>query len=188
LGGWIERHGLIAVGFLIALAGLAAYAASQPHARAWLIQRLWRMPHLGEKMRIYQLARLYGTLGMLQKSGIPIATSIGMAAGLFASHLQLPLSRAHTLIQEGSSISAAMGAAGLSTPIADQLLLVGERTGQMGEMMERVAAFHDDDLARWLDWFMRLFEPVLMAAIGVAVGFVVVLMYMPVFELAGSLQ
>jgi general secretion pathway protein F len=55
-------------------------------------------------------------------------------------------------------------------------------------MMERVAAFHDDDLARWLDRFMRLFEPALMAGIGVAVGAVVVLMYMPVFELAGSLQ
>ena len=81
-----------------------------------------------------------------------------------------------------------MAGAELSTPIAEQLLLVGERTGQMGEMMERVAAFHDDDLARWLDRFMRLFEPALMAAIGVAVGMVVVLMYMPVFELASSLQ
>jgi general secretion pathway protein F len=82
----------------------------------------------------------------------------------------------------------ALAATGLSTSIADQLLLVGERTGQMGEMMERIATFHDDDLGRWLDWSMRLLEPVLMAAIGVAVGLVVVLMYMPVFELAGSLQ
>ena len=58
----------------------------------------------------------------------------------------------------------------------------------MGELMERIASFHDDELARWLDAFMRLFEPGLMAAIGVAVGGVVLLMYMPVFELAGALQ
>lgn len=188
VGGWIERHGWVALALLVALSMLAVYAPSQPHVRMLFNQWLWRTPHLGEKMRIYQLARLYGTLGMLLKSGIPVASAIGMATRLMASHLQVPLARAHTLIQQGSSISAAMAAAGLSTSIADQLLLVGERTGQMGEMMERVAAFHDGDLARWLDSFMRLFEPLLMAAIGVAVGLVVVLMYMPVFELAGSLQ
>jgi general secretion pathway protein F len=151
---------------------------------------LWppRIPQAGARMKTYQLARLYATLGMLLKSGIPIVASLGMAAGLLAAHLQVQLARARKLIAEGSSISAAMTAAGLSTSIADQLLLVGERTGQMGEMMERIAAFHDDELARWLDWFMRLLEPALMAAIGIAVGLVVVLMYMPVFELASSLQ
>jgi general secretion pathway protein F len=58
----------------------------------------------------------------------------------------------------------------------------------MGEMMDRVANFHDEEVARWIDWFMRLFEPLLMAAIGLAVGALVILMYMPIFELAGSLR
>jgi len=55
-------------------------------------------------------------------------------------------------------------------------------------MMDRIAAFHDDELARWVDWFTKLFEPLLMALIGVVIGGIVVLMYMPIFELAGSLQ
>jgi general secretion pathway protein F len=188
LGGWIERHGWIALPLGAALCAAAAYAASRPSMRSRLVELLWRMPGMGERMRIYQLARLYGTLGMLLKSGIPIVAAIGMAGAVLASHLQQQLARARVLIEQGSSISAAMAAAGLSTSIAEQLLVVGERTGKMGEMMERVATFHDDDLARWLDGFMRLLEPALMAAIGVAVGVVVVLMYMPVFELAGSLQ
>jgi general secretion pathway protein F len=58
----------------------------------------------------------------------------------------------------------------------------------MGEMMERIAAFYDDEIARWIDWFTRLIEPLLMAAIGVLIGTIVVLMYLPIFELAGSLQ
>jgi general secretion pathway protein F len=188
LGGWIERHDWSVLAVFITLCAALAYAASRVSVRARALHMLWRVPHVGERMRIYQLARLYGTLGMLLRSGIPVVTAIAMAGGVLASHLQSQLSRARVLIQQGSSISAAMAAAGLSTPIAEQLLLVGERTGQMGEMMERIAAFHDDDLARWLDRFMRLFEPALMAAIGIAVGLVVVLMYMPVFELAGSLQ
>jgi general secretion pathway protein F len=58
----------------------------------------------------------------------------------------------------------------------------------MDEMMDRIAAFLDEDIARWVDWFTRLFEPLLMAFIGLLIGAIVVLMYMPVFELAGSIQ
>jgi general secretion pathway protein F len=65
---------------------------------------------------------------------------------------------------------------------------VGERGGDMGEMMERIARFHDDEIARFVDWFTRAFEPILMAVLGMAIGLVVVLMYMPIFELAGSIQ
>ena len=55
-------------------------------------------------------------------------------------------------------------------------------------MLERSARFHDDDFARWVDWASRLLEPLLMTLIGLVIGGVVVLMYMPIFELAGSLQ
>jgi len=60
--------------------------------------------------------------------------------------------------------------------------------GEMAEMMDRIAAFHDEELARWVDLVTRLFEPLLMAILGVVIGVIVVLMYLPIFELAGSLQ
>jgi general secretion pathway protein F len=81
-----------------------------------------------------------------------------------------------------------MEANGLTTTIALRMLAVGEKGGNMGEMMERIAEFHDDEISRWVEWFTRLFEPLLMAAIGLVIGAIVVLMYMPIFELAGSLQ
>ena len=65
------------------------------------------------------------------------------------------------------------------------VLIVSE---DLGEMLETIASFHDEELARWVDWFTRLFEPILMALIGLAIGVIVVLMYMPIFELAGNLQ
>jgi general secretion pathway protein F len=72
--------------------------------------------------------------------------------------------------------------------VALRLLRVGERTGQMGHMMERVADFHEEELNRWIDWASRLFEPLLMTFIGIVIGAIVVLMYMPIFELAGSME
>ena len=68
------------------------------------------------------------------------------------------------------------------------MLAIGERSGTMGDMMERIAVFHDEEVARWVDRFMRLFEPILMAVIGLIIGAIVILMYLPIFELAGSIQ
>jgi general secretion pathway protein F len=68
------------------------------------------------------------------------------------------------------------------------MLRVGERSGNMGEMMERIAAFYDEELARAVDLLTRLIEPLLMTVIGLIIGVIVVLMYFPIFELAGSLQ
>jgi general secretion pathway protein F len=76
----------------------------------------------------------------------------------------------------------------LTTPVALRMLRVGEQTGKMGEMMERIAGFHDEEMSQWVDWFTRLFEPLLMVVIGVMIGLIVVLMYFPIFELAGSIQ
>ena len=85
-------------------------------------------------------------------------------------------------------MSDALTAVGLATPIATRMMIVGERSGQMGELMDRIARFYDDDTTRFVDAFTRIFEPALMALLGLAVGAVVVLMYMPVFELAGAIQ
>jgi general secretion pathway protein F len=58
----------------------------------------------------------------------------------------------------------------------------------MPHMVERIALFYEDELARWVDWFTRLFEPILMVLIGAIVGLIVVLLYLPIFELAENVK
>jgi len=188
VGRGVQQHGWL-IGALIA-AGFAcgAYGLSRPRFRAWLNERLWQIPALGERMKVYQLARLYRTVGMLLRAGIPVVSALEMVRGLLDAHLREQLAQARMLIGEGRSMSAAFDATGLATPVAARMMAVGERGGEMGEMMERVARFHDEETARFVDWFTRAFEPILMAVLGVAIGLVVVLMYMPIFELAGSIQ
>jgi len=139
-------------------------------------------------MKIYQLARLYRTAGMLLRAGIPAVQSLAMVRDLLAVHLRPSLTSAKTMIEQGQPMSAALAAAGLATPVASRMMSVGERSGDMGEMFTQIARFHDDEVARYIDWFTRAFEPLLMAVLGVSVGLVVVLMYMPIFELAGSIN
>jgi general secretion pathway protein F len=139
-------------------------------------------------VRVYQLARFYRTLGMLLRGGIAIMPSLAMTTGLLQGHLRGQLAEAAGKIREGMPISQAMEGCGLTTPVSSRMLRVGEQTGQMGEMMERIARFYDEEIARWVDWFIRLFEPLLMLLIGAVIGLIVVLMYFPIFELAGGLQ
>jgi general secretion pathway protein F len=187
-GRGIEQHGWVIAGALLGIASLCAWSFARAPVRAWLYSRLWLIPAVGERMRIYQLSRLYRTAGMLLRAGIPAVQSLDMVRDLLASHLQPRLSRARAMIEQGQSMSAALGATGLTTPVAARMLLVGERSGEMGEMLEQISRFHDDEMSRFIDWFTRAFEPVLMAVLGIAIGLVVVLMYMPIFELAGSIQ
>jgi general secretion pathway protein F len=175
----------------LAFAGLiggALYAVSRPDVRAWLNVQMWRVPALGSRMKVYQLARLYRTSAMLLRAGIPAVRALDMVQGLLAAHLRPQLVLARKKIEEGVAMSAALGAAGLATPVAARMMVVGERTGDMGQMLTQIARFHDDEVARAIDWFTKAFEPVLMAILGLAIGGVVVLMYMPIFELAGSIR
>lgn len=183
-----ETHGGPLFGSALVLFLACGWAASRPDLRTWLGQKLWSLPWLGERMRVYELARLYRTLSMLLRGGTPISTALGLVPGLLSPVLRGHVDQAVALIREGQPISAAMQTFGLTTPVAYRMLRVGERSGRMGEMMDRAAAFYDDEVARWLDVFAKVFEPAMMALIGAMVGGIVILMYLPIFELAGSLK
>lgn len=149
---------------------------------------LTRLPWVGENLRIYELSRLYLTLGMLLKGGIPIASALGIVRAVMSPATAGALMAAEGAIRSGTSFSAAFESAGLTTPISQRMLRVGERGGQLPDMLAQAAQFYDGDIERFLDRFTRAFEPLLMTAIGAIVGLIVILLYMPIFDLAGGLQ
>ncbi|MES1987339.1 MAG: type II secretion system F family protein [Pseudomonadota bacterium] len=187
-GLFLESHGKELLIFVVLFIAGLAFGLSQPSVRKSIIQLIWKVPALGKRLRIFQLARFYRTLGMLLKGGTSIIVALDSVAGLLDVVLQAKMKQASAAIQEGQTISVAMEQAGLTTPIALRMLRVGERGGRIGDMMERIASFYDEELARWIDWFTKLFEPILMLLIGLVIGVVVLLLYMPIFELAGNIQ
>ncbi len=184
----VEQHGKWILLGAVALIASVTLALSQPATRAALTRLAWRTPAVGEHLRTFELARFYRSLGMLLTGGIPIVSALGMVSGLLSAHLRSGAATAMEAMRRGETISAAFERGELTTPVAARLLRVGEKSGRMGEMMERIAIFHDEEMARWVDWFTRLFEPLLMVFIGLTIGLIVVLLYMPIFELAGSIQ
>jgi general secretion pathway protein F len=182
----VHANGLLMVAILAGLLVLAVYAFKA--YRTQIGNAMWSIPAIGERLKVYQLARFYRTIGMLLRGGMPLVAALEMGAELLHPVLRERLASARRAISEGRNVSQSLEAAGLTTPVALRMLAVGERGGNMGEMLEQIATFHDEELARWVDWFTRLFEPILMALIGLVIGAIVILMYMPIFELAGGIQ
>ncbi|MBS4095533.1 MAG: type II secretion system F family protein [Sulfuricella sp.] len=187
-GLFLEANGTKLLAGLVVILGMLAHAASRPAFKQWLDRKLWQLPSVGARLHLYQLSRFYRSLGMLLRGGMPVVPALQMVSDLLRSSLRGSLALATTRIREGHTISQAMEQYNLTTPVALRMLRVGERTGRMGEMMERIAAFYEEETARWVVRFTKLFEPLLMVFIGLVIGGIVMLMYFPIFELAGSIQ
>lgn len=177
---------------LSALAGLMVIAAVMllrlPAVRRGLVQFVGTLPAIQRRLFLYQVSRLYRSLGILLQGGIPIVAAIGMARGLVDESVRARLDRVSQRVREGQPLSQALEQNDLVTPVSLRMVRAGEQAGNLGAMMERTADFYDEEMSRWVDWFVRLFEPLLMVFVGAMIGFVVILMYLPIFELAGSIQ
>lgn len=187
-GTLLETGWPLLLGLVAALVAGAFHLARDPGARAWLARLAWRLPGLGERLRLVQLARCYRTLGMLLRGGIAIVPALDMVRGLLSAELSQRLVTAAGSIREGVPISVAFDSNGLTTEVSLRMLRVGERAGNMGDMMERSAIFHDEETAYWAEMTTKLLGPVLMLAMGLVIGVVVVLMYLPIFQLAESIR
>ncbi|TFW34274.1 type II secretion system F family protein [Massilia horti] len=182
-----SHGGPLAIGALAAVVA-AALGVRRVHRRGGIGRLFARLPGIGERVHIFELSRLYLTLGMLAEGGITILNAIDTVQSMVSPGLRAALANARAAIESGQPLSNAFEANGLTTPISLRMLRVGERTGEMGPMLTQSASFYDGEISRWIDRFTRTFEPLLMAAIGLVVGAIVVLLYMPIFDLAGDMS
>ena len=145
-----------------------------------------RLPVLSEILTTLNLSRLYRTLALLLDSGIPLLQALDMVKGIVSPRQASELSAAALKIRSGQMLTESLAGSSLIPPIAESLLRVGERSGALAEMSDKLADFLDIDLDRKVETFSRLFEPLLMAFIGLVIGAIVVMMYAPIFDLVGS--
>lgn len=187
-GSFVANHTFaLAVGSAAAM--VVAIAAARSYlAKGGMARLLGRLPMIGEHVRTYQLARLYLTLGVLLEGGMPILEALRSARTVVPLDWEQSLDRVSKQVEDGYGISAALETQRMTTAVSVRMLRVGEQSGQMADMLRQAAQFYEGDISRFVDRFTRTFEPLLMAAIGIVVGAIVVLLYMPIFDLAASLQ
>jgi len=154
----------------------------------WQIRGLQRAWLIGSLVRLFRHAQFYRTSSMLVQGGIPVLRAFDMARPLLSIEDQLGLDGAKRQIAEGRPIGPALAQAQIADTVALRMLEVAQRTGRLADVLGRIATFQEAELNRAIDLTARLVEPALMIFIGLVIGAIVVLMYMPIFDLATSLQ
>ncbi|HEY4373039.1 MAG TPA: type II secretion system F family protein [Burkholderiales bacterium] len=187
-GSFMGAHGIATFAVAaVVVSGLVTVLRSRK-LRAFAGQQVWRIQVVSRHLKVYQLARFFRTVGMLIRGGVAMVTALEMSKGLLQTHLQIALEDAVRQVREGQSLSNSLNNHGLSTPVVARMLRVGEKSGEIGVMLERIAIFYDSQVERIADWITRLVSPVLMLAMGLVIGTVVVLMYLPIFQLAEQIK
>ena len=156
----------------------------------YLIDR-WklRLPFFGALFSEYALASFCRTLATTLASGIPAVQSLKMARGVLDNRLlEERLGTAILRIEEGTKISEALEQTGTFPVIALRMIGVGETSGSLGDMLVDVADYYETEVERRLERLATMVEPLMMLIMGLLVGGIVVAMYMPIFQLAGTVR
>ena len=187
-GDLVQTQGnLLPTGLVLAVGGLVLLLRSAAFKQR-AARLLWKIPSLGAQRTLFVLARFYRTAGMLLMGGMPVVTAVALSGALLPAERQADLRHAMTDIQAGQPLSTSLARHQLTTAVAERLLRVGEQSGELAAMCERIAQFHDEALERAIELFSKVFEPLLMLVVGGLIGLIVFMLYMPIFELAGSIQ
>ena len=146
------------------------------------------IPVAGELTRKMEVARFSRTLGTLISSGVPILQALRITRGTMSNEVMgSALKRVHDSIREGESIASPLKASGVFPLMVVNMIDVGEETGSLDAMLNKVADIYDTEVDSTVNALTSIIEPFLMIGMGVIVGFLVISMFMPLFKLMGSL-
>jgi len=179
--------------FLIAFIGLAVFVIRRyiktPRGRMqWDTLKL-KVPVFGPLFHKTALARFSRVLGVLNKSGVPILQSLDVTAEVVNNALIAKAIRdVQEAVKQGESLSKPLGRHGVFPPMVVQMLNVGEETGAMDTMLDKVATFYDNEVSATVDSLTALIEPVMIFFVGGAVGLAVIALYLPMFNIINLIE
>jgi len=146
-----------------------------------------KMPILGMLMRKIAVARFCRTLSTLTASGVPILDGLQITARTSGNAIvEDAIMATRKSVEEGKTISEPLADTDVFPSMVVQMIAVGEQTGALDTMLSKIADFYEDEVDTAVAGLMKLLEPVLIAFLGVAIGGIVIAMYMPMFTLIGK--
>jgi len=184
---FITRYILLIIGAFIAInIGIRKYYGTEKGRK--LIDRLaLNIPIVGPLIRKVSVAKFTRTLGTMISSGVPIMDGLEIVAKTAGNKIvEEAIFKVRQAISEGKTIAEPLAASGVFPPMVVQMISVGEATGAMDAMLNKIADFYDDEVDDAVGALTSMMEPLLMVFLGTTVGGLVVAMYLPIFKLAGA--
>ncbi len=189
LSKWLQGNWyfLVAGGFIIFYAVKMTY--NHPKGRYAIDSMLLKMPVIGDVISKVAVARFCRTLGTMVSSGVPILDGLEICSRTAGNKvIESAVMKAREGISEGRSISEPLTEAGVFPDMVCQMISVGESTGALDIMLNKIADFYEDEVDQAVENMTSMMEPLIMVFLGVFVGGFVIAMYLPIFTMAQNIN
>lgn len=186
---FVKNHGLLLLGFIVVAVVAYKFLARTVRGR-WTIDRIkLRMPLFGDLIRKTAISRFSRTLGTLVTSGVPILQALNITRETADNTVIAgAISQVHDSVKEGESIVQPLEASGAFPPMVISMIDVGEETGQLPEMLLKIAEVYDDEVDNSVAALTSMLEPVMIVFLALVVGTIVIALFMPLISIISGLQ
>lgn len=175
---------LIVAGLIGAFVALKYFLSKTQKGRTLLDRTLLALPVVGQMNRKIAVARFSRTLGTLLESGVPLLASLEIVRNIVGNSLiSDAIQKAGNDVREGQSLSAPLARSGLFPAISVEMISVGEQSGNLEPMLYRIAEAYEKEVESSITMLTSLLEPIMILVMGLAVGFIVVSILLPIFEM-----
>lgn len=189
LARWVAIHRWAVWAILGTMAAAILLWIGTGAARRQLTALARQVPYIDQRLLDFELALLYQAVALLLQGGYPLPEALRVAlTSALSRRVSASLEQVASTVDRGKPVAEALAGAGLCDEVGRRLLAAGERNGQFARVAEAVAELHADRFERFIERLTRIVEPVLLFAVSLMVGGIVLVMYMPVIDLATQLR
>ena len=186
---FVSNHYVILLGVIIALVVGYNFIARSKGGRVALDRMKLRAPLLGDLIRKTAISRFSRTLGTLVTSGVPILQALNITRETAGNTvIANAISQVHDSVKEGESIVQPLEASGVFPPMVISMIDVGEETGQLPEMLLKIAEVYDDEVDNSVAGLTSMLEPIMIVFLALVVGTIVIALFMPLISIISGLQ
>lgn len=175
------------IGAIGIIAGIIYYKKT-PTGELYWDKMMLRMPVLGNLVRKSSVARFTRTLGTLLASGVSILDALDITAKTAGNRvIAIAINKSVMSIAEGDTITAPLKESGVFPPMVTQMISVGEKTGGLDEMLNKIADFYDEEVDDAVTALTSVIEPIIIIFMGIVIGGIMIAMYLPMFDIIGKI-
>jgi len=189
VSGFMQHHWLILLGGIFALIFGYKFISKTSGGRAVIDRIALRTPLFGDLTRKSSISRFTRTLGTLVTSGVPILQALNITRETADNTvIANAITQVHDSVKEGESIVQPLEASGAFPPMVISMIDVGEETGQLPEMLLKIAEVYDDEVDNAVAGLTSMLEPIMIVLLAVIVGTIMIALFMPLISIIGGLQ
>ena len=186
---FVQNHGLILLGLIIAFVAGYKFLARTTGGRLIVDRFKLRMPLFGDLLRKTAISRFTRTLGTLVTSGVPILQALNITRETAGNKvIARAIGQVHDSVKEGESIVQPLEASRAFPPMVISMIDVGEETGQLPEMLLKIAEVYDDEVDNSVAGLTSMLEPIMIVFLALVVGTIVIALFLPLISIISGLQ